>query len=300
MGKEPQSLGQLLSQGVSTLTKAGDKLTIAEVENEFKHIKLTEQDRALGLLYTYETKLKKLILEKEAQDKQDRIDNARAMWSYEECYNYALSVGHNIGQQRKFDFVLDDDNKGVFNLLALYFSRNKKFEETQWFGESFSLDKGICLLSPVRGNGKTTLLDCFMYNKVGCFAKVNTKFMASQMEDFGPAQIKKYMWLLPCPSNAMNFFQEDVGFHYDDFGDEESVIHMGQRKMISSAIINSIYDFHRDDYQFHRFHISMNYKWSEYEQKFGSNTASRLAEMFNLIKVPGDNRRDLTKKKRLK
>lgn len=278
--------------------KAGDSLTQEAVINEFKNIPLTEQEKALGLLYAYENKAKKILTEQVAQRKRDAIDDAKAMWSYQECYDYALSIGHTIGKQRKFDFILDDDNKGVFNLLALYFSNNKKFEETPWFGESFSLDKGICLLSPVRGNGKTTLLDCFMYNKRGCYSKISTKFMGNQFEDYGPAQIQKFMWLLPCPIGPMTFYQENVGFHYDDFGDEDPVVHMGQRRRISSSIINNIYDYHRDDMQFHRFHLSMNYKWSEYEQNFGSNTASRLSEMFNLIKVPGENRRDPKNRKK--
>lgn len=277
--------------------KAGDSLTCEAVIKEFSQIPLTEQEKAIGLLSAYESKAKKILYQEQEQKKQDAIDRAKMMWSYEECYEYAASVGHVIGKQRGFDFVLDDNNKGVFNLLALYFSNNKKFEETTWFDESFSLQKGICLLSPIRGNGKTTLLDCFTYNKRGCFSTVSTKYMVKEYEEYGPAQIKKYLWFMPCPSQPLNFYQETRGFHYDDFGDEPEVLHMGNRKRISSAIINSIYDDHRNDPQFHRFHISMNYKWSEYEQNFGSNTASRMAEMFNLIKVPGESRRTPKKKK---
>ena len=286
-------INQLFNQELLTSTKAGDKplLTLAEVQKEFAHIELTEDEIASAYLDAYKRKIYKLDIIQKEEDRQRRIEMVKTMWSYRECYEHAINTGMAIGEQRKFDFKLDDDNKGVFELLSLYFSNDPLFEKEEWYGEKLYLNKGICLISPIRGNGKTTLLDCFMYNKRGCFHKVSTKKMATEFQMFGLAQIEKYMWLVPCSNNGGNFFQDEKGFHYDDFGDEDEVLHMGNRFRISSAIVNSIYDFHRDDNQFHRFHISMNYKWSEYEQKFGTNTASRMSEMFNLIKVPGNSRR---------
>ncbi len=288
-----------MSQDILTLTKVGDnRVTVAQVKEEFKNVTLTEEEEASGYLYAYKNKLLKLKQQKEESDRLLRIANHKAMWSFEECYNYALKVGEAIGKQRGFDFIIDDENKEVFRLLALYYSNDPRFEEMDWFGEKLSLQKGICLVSPVRGNGKTTLLDCFMYNKRGCYGKISTKFIGDEFNMFGLYQIQKYMWLIDAPPTPLNFFQDKIGFHYDDFADEPPVIHMGQHKLISADIINSLYDKHRDEPRFHQFPLSMNYKWSEYEAKFGSNTASRISETYNLLKMPGETRRGPSKKKR--
>ena len=282
-----------MSQETSIWTRTGDDtLTVQEVHDACSGtIDLTEQEIAVAFLNAYKQKALLLKTEEELMEKEARILKHKAMWTFEECYAWGLAAGETIGRQRRFNFVLDKYNKDVFRLLALYFSNDPRFEEEVWMGEKLSLHKGICLASPVRGNGKTTLLDCFMYNKRGCYTKMSTKRMADMYNEYGLLQIKKLMWLTDAPAQPINFYQHHYGFHYDDFGDEMPVMHMGQRKLISADIINNIYDNHRDDDQFHRFHISMNYKWSEYEQHFGSNTASRLNECFNLIKVPGETRR---------
>ncbi len=266
-------------------------MTVENVRREFRDIPLTDEEEAAALLEAFRKKAVKLQQEQKDNERRIRIEKAREMWSYAECRQHALQTGQAIGQQRGFEFVLDADNKEVFDLLAKYFSNDKSFEEEEYFGRPYSLNKGICLLSPVRGNGKTTLLDCFMYNKRSCYIKVSTKGMARDYEKAGLDKIDPYLWLLDCPTGAVNFYQSQLGIHYDDFGDEREVMFMGNRMQISSTIINSIYDDHRDDNMFWKFHISMNYKWSEYEQKYGSNTASRLEEMFNLIPVPGNSRR---------
>jgi len=90
---------------------------------------------------------------------------------------------------------------------------------------------------------------------------------------------------------ALTFYQTHVGIHYDDFGDEREAVFMGNRFMASSAIINNIYDEHRDANMFFAFHVSMNYTWDQFEQKYGTNAADRMEEMFNLIPVPGQSRR---------
>lgn len=286
-----------MNHETSILTRIGDEtLTEAEVHEFFNHIELSEQEKAVAFLNAYKQKCLVLQEEEKQMAREAHIFKHKAMWTFDDCYAYALAAGETIGRQRNFNFILDEDNKDVFRLLALYFSNDPRFEEETWLGESLKLHKGICLISPVRGNGKTTLLDCFMWNKRGCYTKMSTKKMADFYNEYGLLQIKKMMWLVEAPAQPINFYQHEYGFHYDDFGDEMEVMHMGQRKRISADIINNIYDNHRDDNQFHRFHISMNYKWSEYEKNFGSNTASRLNECFNLIKVPGESRR--TPKKR--
>lgn len=281
------------NQKTLTLTKVGDKveLTVDAVKNHFPEIELTEHEIAWAYLNAYKEKAVVMFKEERERDRLAKIEKIKSMWDYDTCYKHAYETGVNIGIQRNFEFVLDDDNRGVFDLLALYFSNDPAFEEEEFYGEKMSLKKGICLLSPVRGNGKTTLLDCFMYNKRGCFLKMSTKKMANDFQLYGLKDVQDRMWLVECSNHAGNFYQSVKGFHYDDFGDEDAVKHMGSPLYTSSAIINNIYDNHRDENQFHRFHLSMNYKWSEYEQKYGSNTASRISEMFNLVKVPGNSRR---------
>lgn len=289
----------MFNQELLTQMKTGDDekpeeykpLTVAEVREAFGHIPLTDEEEALSLLNAYKAKARKLKELQEEQRRQQRIEQFKKMWTADECFEYSLSCGRAIGEQRGFDFVLDEYNSGVFKLLSLYFSNDPDFEKQTYFGKPYSLKKGICLLSPVRGNGKTTLLDCFMYNKKGCFAKYSTKQLVKMYEKGGLEAIERFMWLLPIVKSSMHFFQEHAGIHYDDFGDEPEVMHMGNRRLISNMIINNIYDDHPNERCFHMFHISMNYKWAEFEQRFGSNSASRMEEMFNLIPVPGESRR---------
>jgi len=269
----------------------GEKLTTAKVRDQYKYIPLTDEDEAYSLLDAYKKKALKLAEEEKEAESLRRKESIKSMWTFEECANFAYSRGKDIGNQRGFDFVVDEKNKEVFDLLAMYFSNDKRFEQKDYFGKKYSLKKGICLLSPIRGNGKTTLLDCFMWNKRGCYAKKSTKAMCKEYEKYGLDHVEKFMWLLPAPNNASNFYQDFYGIHFDDFGDEQEVMHMGNRRLISSMIVNNIYDEHRDENLFWRFHISMNYKWSEFEAKYGTNGASRMEEMFNLVPLPGDSRR---------
>lgn len=286
------SISELFNPNLLTQPKigAGD-LTVAQVREEFKHIPLTDHEEAMGLLDTYQKKILAIEEKNRQDDRIRRRDLAKKMWKYDECYQYALECGRNIGKQRGFEFVLDCNNEKVFSLLSLYFSNDKRFEDEKYFDKNYSLQKGICLISPVRGNGKTTLLDCFSYNKRGCFIKKNVKQLVNDYERNGVEYVEKFMWLLPVSTSASTFFQAEVGVHYDDFGDEPEVMFMGNRRMLSAMIVNSIYDFHRDENMFYRFHVSMNYKWKEFEQKFGTNAASRMEEMFNLIPLPGESRR---------
>jgi hypothetical protein len=294
------NISQLFNPELLTSPKIGDKepLTIAGVRELCKDIPLTEEEEANGLLATYKNKAYEMEEQEKQLRKQQQKEAILKMWSYNECYQYALDCGKVIGEQCGFEFKIDYDNGQVFKMLALYFCNDPRFETEEFvseegvlLGESLSLRKGICLLSPIRGNGKTTLLDCFMHNKRGCFLKISTKKMARAYERDGIAGIEKELWLVGCSDHAGNFFQTHKGFHYDDFGDEKEVVAYGTRTQISSMIINSIYDEHRNENMFWRFHVSMNYKWSEYELKYGSNTYSRMKEMFNLIKVPGESRR---------
>ena len=293
------SVRELFNQQLLTLQKTGEDekppeyqpVSVAEVRQAFAHIPLTDEEEAMALLNAYKLKAEKLKVQEDERRRRERKEAIRRMWTADECFEYAYSCGKAIGEQRGFDFVLDENNEAVFNLLTLYFSNDPRFEQQAYFGKPYSLKKGICLLSPIRGNGKTTLLDCFMYNKKGCFAKWSTKQLVKMYEKGGLEAIERFMWLLPIVPSPMHFYQERAGIHYDDFGDEPEVMHMGNRRLVSNMIINSIYDDHPNERCFHMFHISMNYKWSEFEQRFGSNAASRMEEMFNLIPLPGESRR---------
>jgi hypothetical protein len=264
---------------------------VAGVRAQFPDIQLTDQEEAVALLDAYRKKAERLKAEAKEQRRRDKIADMTRMWTADECYDYAFERGRAIGIQKGFEFTLDDDNADVFEWLSWYFSNDPRFETLEYNGQKYSLNKGLCLLSPVRGNGKTTLLDCFMYNRKASFIRHSTKQMAKDYEKKGLEAVERYMWLLPIAAQGLFFYQSHVGIHYDDFGDEPEVMHMGNRRHISTMIINSIYDDHADQRMFFPFHVSMNYTWTEFEQKFGTNPADRMEEMFNLIPVPGKSRR---------
>jgi exoribonuclease R len=140
--------------------------SIQQVEEEFKHIELTEQERVMGLLHAYGIAAERLEKERKERNKQAQIAEAKRLWSYEELRLIAFERGRVIGQQEGFEFVLDDFNEHVFHLLCLYFTNDPAFEEeVNGAGVPYSLNKGIWLQSPLRGTGKTVLLRLSEYGR---------------------------------------------------------------------------------------------------------------------------------------
>lgn len=264
------------------------------LREEFPDVKRTAKEIYLGKLHSYQLAARRTLEEQKERRKKERIEYFTKMWSYEQMQERAIETGKMIGISENFDFVIDAHNREAFHLLCLYFTNDKKFEQYGIGDKKYSLNKGIWLQSPTRGTGKTVLLRCFYMNKRCCFGYKHTRELAVMFQKNGFQAIDPFIGTLPQLSTPENFYQTEAGMMYDElFTGEDKVNHMGSPLFISDYIINSLYDFSTSKNKNNKwkFHCTSNSSGEDIENIGGKNYRSRMADMFNLIKMDGPDRR---------
>lgn len=184
------------------------------------------------------------------------------------------------------DFILDQYNKPVFDLLCLYFARDKKFEER---GENFSLYKGIAL-SGNPGRGKTALMQLFQFNKRQCFLILDmNKVQEDCADNFD--NYKRYTSQVPGWGGIKKYFYQDqVVWCLDDVGKEELLQSYGNKAFIFSKVIE-FRSANRQILQYYPMHITTMLTAAELGNKYGDFVRSRMREQFNWIDLKGNDRR---------
>jgi hypothetical protein len=294
---EPKPLNTLLPaninpKDVEVIDYENEQFITKYLAEEFPDIAPTAEDFFKGKLHAYKLAAERLRAQQEEDKRRERLMEYTRMWSAEEMARRAMENGIMIGLQEGFKFQLDDFNKPVFDLLCLYFTNDPRFELHEFNGKPYSLKKGIWLQSGVRGSGKSVLLKSFYINKRSCFGYKHTTELAAYFQKAGFDGIDPYIGLLPQPPSPLNFYQGEIGFMYDELFGEEKVNHMGSPLLISSYILNKLYDFsnnHRD--KKFKFHCTSNADGNDIEQIAGKTFRSRMPDMFNLIKLDGPDRR---------
>ncbi len=247
-----------------------------------------------GKVHAHKAAMKRMVEEVEARKRQERVDSFKQMWTPREMHAVALQQGKFIGEQEGFNFVLDKHNEEVFNLLCLYFTNDKRFEEFNHGikNHTYSLNKGIWLQSPKRGTGKTVMLRSFYMNKRACYGYKHTTELAVMFQKYGYEAIDRFIGTVPQSPSPINFYQRESGFMYDELFAEERVNHMGSPVSVSSYIINRLYDF-KDNYKDKKFmfHCTSNVDGVEIEQIAGKTFRSRMPDIFNMIQLGGIDRR---------
>lgn len=264
------------------------------LKKQFPEVVPTLREHYMGRLSSYKMAAARMIEEEKEQKKQERISLIKKMWSVEEMYDVAVDRGNAIAKSENFKngFVIDEDNREVFKMLCEYFTNDPAFEQRNIDGISYSLKKGIWLQSSERGTGKSTLLRCFQYNKRSCFGYMHTSELGSMYQKRGFNGIDDYIGLIQQPPSAVNFYQSNCGFLYDEIFGDSKVNHMGTPLLISEYIINKLYDFSNNlKGQAWKFHCTSNATGEDIEQVSGKTFRSRMPDMFNLIKLGGKNRR---------
>lgn len=196
-----------------------------------------------------------------------------------------------------FHFEIDDDNRHVLNLLCLYFSGNSEFEQYGFkdqegkIVQQYSLKKGICLRSEERGTGKSILMEMFSINRRNCFVMITTAKISRFFEADGDKIINRFNVPWACEKGPQYFYQSPIGVCFDDFGDEETKVHYGNRENVMNRIITSIYNDNPGKDVFAYFHMTTNLTGDQIEAKYDKRVRSRMREMFNWIELPGKDRR---------
>lgn len=177
------------------------------------------------------------------------------------------------------DFIIDDFNRDIFENLCLYFSGDKRFEDT-----GMSLRKGILLYGPV-GCGKSRLMRMFVKNSFRPYVINPVRKISDEYadRDGGVSALNKYSSLVevyPHENFGINF----AGRCLDDIGTEDERKNFGNEMNVIQDILYKIYD----NRQAENFHGTTNLNVDRIEAVYGSRIRSRLREMFNVLSFSTD------------
>jgi hypothetical protein len=259
---------------------------------DYSHIQLTETEVQAALYRARMMKARKLEEQEAEQQRLQAIEQMKKPWTKDQL----LFELRERAKRLPFRFSVDDNNRKVFDLLLLYFTGDPAFEQQTYIGHdgqehNYTFRKGLMLSSPVRGTGKTVLMELFSRTPGRSYVVVPTKRITSFFEADGDAVITRFSQPWRCEPTPEFFYQSPIGICFDDLGDEEIKNHFGNRENVMARVISRIYDEATDKAVFKYFHCTTNLTGNELQQKYDSRVRSRMREMFNFIELPGHDRR---------
>lgn len=249
--------------------------------DEIDAVVLTEEETIAAIRKVKEHKLAK-IREKEYWD---RIRKPVEFPTYKTPQDFGKLIINKIKHSIP-GFVIDDQNRDIFKLLCLYFTRDPEFENS----EDFSLDKGMALIGPV-GCGKTTLLHGFNINPYNSYVQVSCRTVAGDYSKLGEDAINFYSaGKIVSPNDYWG--QSNVGYFFDDLGTEPTTKkHFGNVISVMEEIILNRYDVPALK---GKTHLTSNLSADDIGEVYGTRVRSRMREMMNWIEF------DITVKDRRK
>jgi hypothetical protein len=234
----------------------------------YDHIILTEEETKAwtewGLLKG--RKRKAALLAEIAYAQKIGKPQSYATMDYDQLTKYILAK--NPG------FVLDDDNREIFELLCQYFSGDPGFE----LSGQYSFEKGILLRGPI-GCGKTSMMKMFGSNTFRPFGVTACLNIADAYQMEGAEALYKYSNLMPVIPQMNHGFSE-IGHCFDDLGTEDEKKNFGNQVDVMQNILYKVYD----NRLLGHVHMTTNLGGDQIETMYGSRIRSRMREMFNLIK----------------
>lgn len=251
----------------------------------YDEVQLTDQEKASALRDARAKKYWKLQDELKQQQKIEAYKEMRRMWTYQEQYDHASAEANRLailGGKKQYDF--DEFSKPIFHLLTQYFTNDPAFEK-----EGRSLSKGIMLMGNV-GTGKTDLLKSFQVNKRMCFFVENCINIEALIRDNGLTYWKTFTGFCPTSINPHFFYQENIGWLFDDLGTEEVIKDYGNPLDAMDRIFHQRY-LEKEKIPFYSAHLTTNLSAQKIEDRYGLRMRSRLREMYNVIELKGVDRR---------
>lgn len=230
----------------------------------YNHIELSEQE-IKEILYNARKAKAGKIAEIEYLKKLNSPKEYPKL-NYDQLRAYVLSENP--------DYILDDDNEAIFEMLCMYFSGDEAFEMQ---GEGFSLKKGIALYGAV-GCGKTSLMRMFMNNTFRPFCITPCRKIADTYASEGSNALYYYSSTAKVQKQLNNGFSE-IGRCYDDLGTENSKKNFGNEVNVMQDVLYKVYD----NNVIGNFHLTTNIIGDDIEQFYGTRIRSRMREMFNVI-----------------
>ncbi len=193
----------------------------------------------------------------------------------------------------KYDFVIDENNEDVFNLLCYYFigdedgflKQARKFESL----ENPSINKGILLCGNF-GTGKTDMMRLFQKNNRQVYytrsaKNIANEFLRSKEKDIPSEYLEPFKLAINDP---VTMFQPIAGLCIDDFGRESEKNNFGNKSNVIGDLIELRY---ADKWTGVFLHGTTNLSATELANHYGEAVVSRKRQIFNFIELPGDDRR---------
>lgn len=271
------------------------QLTLKEVLESYKHIELTEDEIDEAILLAKRKKEFQL----EEKKKQELQINRRSFLTQKT--NYDLIKGLMQMRAKKIfknEFMIDDNNSFIFELLCRYFGNDPEFV-SMCVGigiDNASLDKGL-LICGVFGTGKTWMMKLFKTNQRQCFEIVDARELANRYKRLEAAGEKIsgdeiFLEYGTQKKNAVDdpsvFYQPFLGLCLDDMGNEDIKNSYGNKKNLIAELIEIRY---LEKQYGQCFHATTNLTADQIEQYYGGRVRSRIREIFNFIELPGPDRR---------
>jgi DNA replication protein DnaC len=169
-------------------------------------------------------------------------------------------------QTQGIPFVVDDKNRALVNAICQYFAASKAFPG--------DLQKGLLISGPV-GVGKTYLMAMASFMPLGRtnYAVMDVRKIVTEYSELGPS--------------ILNHYSNLEGICLDDLGQEHEGISYGQRADVLGQILSSRYN----RFAFNKTHITTNLDFAQLSSKYGGRIADRFLQMFNILEVGGESRR---------
>lgn len=244
-------------------------------------VELTEEEKEEALREALKKKTEKEAVIREQEERKLIEQEIRRPWSAKEMFHF-LNVRC---QELDVKFQVDETNHDVIKALCKYFTNDPGFEKMD---PNWKLNKGILLYGNV-GTGKTTIMNLFNRNKKACYSVISCRLIADKFASMGSEVLHTYANPLNVPYSTRTFFQTRIGVCFDDLGTERLGKKYGETANVMEQILLNRYD--RLEKEWHMVHITTNLSADEIEQYYGTRVKSRMREMFNIITLNGEDRR---------
>lgn len=200
------------------------------------------------------------------RQKREEMESLHKYWDANKMYEYLYWSSSNLYGKT---LVWNDNNLHYIKSMCFFLSMDTRFETEL----KYSFKKGIL----IRGNygiGKTHVIKCLAGNKLQPIGMYSMIKISEKIKEDG-----EY--------NLQSGFKKT---YLDDVGTEEPTInHYGTKINFFKDFIEKAYNWH--DYS--QLIITTNCSFDEIEEKYGGRVRSRMAEMFNVINVTGEDFRKL-------
>lgn len=177
----------------------------------------------------------------------------------------------------KRKFMMDPETKEAIELVCQYANREPEYENS-----GRDLNKGLWICGNF-GSGKTQLIKAYRELKVAMGTKVGIQTCGSMNERF----LKRdEMNRDPARYEGIKIFvnpTDKVERIFDDLGEEETtVVDFGNRISIMAHILNERYKWKQNGVITH---ITTNLTMDQVQDRYGGRIESRIAEVFNIMKL---------------